>query len=210
MRIFGAAGDYVQHGQVDSFEASLHGTKDMNSKEEVDRVDELMKKQFSEADLRLLQSLEYKTKFAVKQLARLTAQRAGLDDFMMNIALTESLRLNDVMKKHAGDPSGIEFKQKSRDVWAVVLQDASVQGSWRVQYLDRDGMISHFGTVDLQAAVEEMLSQGYVMADQGAADTLCQTERWNRGVAIAGLMQQLNSGKITHDEYMKMAAQPSI
>ena len=119
MRIFGAAGDYVQHGQVDSFEASLHGTKDMNSKEEVDRVDELMKKQFSEADLRLLQSLEYKTKFAVKQLARLTAQRAGLDDFMMNIALTESLRLNDVMKKHAGDPSGIEFKQKSRDVWAV-------------------------------------------------------------------------------------------
>jgi len=205
--IFCGAGDYRSQGRVASFETSLHGTKNMNHDQDVKGSDNLLRKSFGDEELRLLQSLQYKTQFAVKQLARATVNTGSLDSFLMNIALNESTRLNEVMVKHDGDPSGIEFRNHRRDAWAVVLKDASVQGRWRVQYMDRDGMISHFGALDLQSAVEEMLSEGYVIDDQGAVDALCQTERWKRGIEIASLMQQLNSGQITHDEYTKMALQ---
>lgn len=82
-----------------------------------------------------------------------------------------------IMARHDGDPSGIEFRHVSFLRWAIVLPDASEPGRTRIQYFTPSGFDRHRSFSTLEEAVEEMVSEGFVVEQPRMLDSLAASWR---------------------------------
>lgn len=152
-----------------------------------------------------LRRLPYKTPSLVSLLED-QALRVGDDFFqhLLDLATPGALAYSRIMATHDGNPQGIEYKHSERDAWAFVLPDVSEgNDAYRVQYFDADGFASHHPTKTMEAAVIDMVMAGFVVETSGALDQMATTPRWKRGITVAGWIQELNAGEITHREFLE-------
>lgn len=158
--------------------------------------------EFTGAHLANLQSLQYKTPY----MARILQERAKLSDpfhrHLLAISYRQAVAYDQVLSTHGGNPSGIEFRSTARQAWAFVLPDASSTGKHRIQYFDANGFLSHASYPSVPAAVEEMLREGYRIADPGALDRLSTTDAWRRGAEAAALLMDHNAGRISFQQFI--------
>ncbi len=82
-----------------------------------------------------------------------------------------------IMARHDGDPRGIEFRHVAFLRWAIVLPDASEPGRTRIQYFTPSGFDRHRSFATLEEAVEEMVSEGYVVEQPRMLDSLAVSWR---------------------------------
>ena len=98
-----------------------------------------------------------------------------------------------MMEAHQGNPTGVEYRHhKDDERWAFVLEDASEAG-FRIQFFDTFGVSGHQHYATLDEAVQEMLSQGFMIEDQGALDRMSQTPRWAEGISWLDLIAKQSS-----------------
>lgn len=127
-------------------------------------------------------------------------------EHLFEVAAKTNEPFSRIMERHGGDPTGFEHKLMNRDQWAFVLPDASEPGRYRVQYFDAAGFISHASHNDLVAAVEAMVTEGYVVEDRGALDRASTTPEWAMGTEVAGLLQRLNAREISAEQFSEERA----
>jgi len=111
---------------------------------------------------------------------------------------------SDVMFNHF-DKVGIGATfANSRKQYAIVLPDATHQGSYRSQYFDSRGFFSHSTRPTLDEVIFELCEDGY---DQVVpSDTLTimsQTPEWERGMAKLAVIQAVQDGRISWQEAEK-------
>jgi len=167
-----------------------------------------VKDTFTTAQLERLKALPYKP----AHLVHLLSEKSDLSDpftrYVLALEERRSLAYNDMMVTFDGDPTGIEFQHRTQDNrWAFTLPDASVQGSWRIQYFDWDSFVSHHCERTFLACIDSMAQEGFVVADPGALDRLSVTPRWKRGVEVSSLIQRLNAREITHERFSQLQAE---
>lgn len=156
--------------------------------------------EFSAAQMQAFIALPYKRPAA----ERILRERADFTDpfqaHLLRLSYESSVVYSAIMVEFDGSPLWVEFKHKTAARWAFVLPDLYVDGRYRVQFFDEDGMIRHHGAKSLQEAVETMVSEGYHSSDRGRLDVLSPTNRWKRGTELAALIMKLNTKQITHAE----------
>jgi hypothetical protein len=157
--------------------------------------------EFSERQMEAFMAMPYKRPSA----ERLLRDRANLNDpfhaHLLQLSYDSSVPYNAIMEEFCGSPLWVEFKHKTHDRWAFILPDLYVEGRYRVQFFDLDGMIRHHGSNSLFEAVETMVVEGYVTKAAGKLDELSATNRWKRGTEFAGLITKLNTKQITSTEF---------
>ncbi|MFA7483909.1 MAG: hypothetical protein WC314_25670 [Vulcanimicrobiota bacterium] len=133
--------------------------------------------------------------------------KAGMEEFLsdhLQYVMPGARVFNEIMGNHSGCPIGIEYEHwKEPGRFAVVLPDASHPGKCRVQLFDEHGFSSHSTIGKIEKAVEEMIQMGYRSIAKGALSRLSKTKTWEIGSATAVLLQQLNGGKISYQEFME-------
>lgn len=103
--------------------------------------------------------------------------------YLRELARPSQIAYVQMMNRHQGNLSGVEFQHhRDEERWAFVIEDASETG-YRIQLFDTFGVSGHQHYATLDEAVQEMLSQGYLVEDQGALDRVSQTPRWAEGIA---------------------------
>lgn len=96
-----------------------------------------------------------------------------------------------IMQRHNGDPSGVEFRYRTELRWSFVLPDAS-QAGYRLQLFDEMGFSGHSHFETLEEAVDEMVTRGFCIEDAGALDRIAGTPRWAEGMAWLEKIQSHN------------------
>ena len=161
---------------------------------------------FTSAQLRQLVGLVFKRPC----LLRLLAERCDLDDdfdrHLLCIEFPYAIAYDEVMRRHDGDPSGVEYRRSDRNSWAFVLPDASEPGCHRIQYFDEHGFSSHHGCETVERAVDTMVSEGFCVRDDGALDRVGSCATFKRGTEVAGLIQLLNRKVISMAEFNERRA----
>lgn len=153
-----------------------------------------------------LASLAFKRPALVRLLAEAERYEPRFHNHLLFLEAPRSTNYDRVMTEHAGDPSGVEYRNRSGfDQWAFVLPDVSSrdQKGWRVQFFDRDGFQSHHCEPELHLAVDVMVSRGFLIPARGVLDELSTTPRWKRGVEVSALMFKLNSKAISYLEFVE-------
>lgn len=154
---------------------------------------------FTEIDLAALRVLPFKTSSLSSWLSRNPSPLLGpsSDRFVLRMLRPAAIAFNELMSRHSGDPSGVEFRAGEAERWAFVLPDASQPSMYRVQVFDPRGFLSHHTEGSLAACVETMVREGYRTEDAGALDRLARTPEWLRGVEVLALVQRLNAGALS-------------
>lgn len=82
--------------------------------------------------------------------------------------------------------------------WAVILPDASAPGMYRYQIFSASGFLSHhtFATVD--QAIFDAYNCGFRhLAPMDTLDKLSDKPEWNKGMAVAAVIHDINSGRLS-------------
>ncbi len=190
-----------QHRDADSKAPAMQPAE----RDQVPAVGPDLKEPFTQAELDQLRALEFKRPYLVHLLSKERNLSNEFHRYLLRNAAPGAILFDTIMRRFGADPSGVEFRNKSRDAWAFVLPDASEPGRHRVQYFDRTGFFSHHPENTVAACVDTMVSDGYVVEDAGALDRLSVTDDWRRGTEVAGLMQRLNSRQITFAEFRELS-----
>lgn len=99
---------------------------------------------------------------------------------------------------------GMTVKHSSRQWWAFVLPDASCPGHYRYQVFAHDGFVGHYTYTSVIDALIEMVKAGFIEpVPSNTLDTVSATKRWEIGSAKVDLLARLNSGLITHSQYVR-------
>ena len=98
----------------------------------------------------------------------------------------------------AGLRLGLELK--GTHAWCLLLQDASSPGQYRYQVFDERGFSGHSTHPNLEAALVAAFQEGFCEEGEGALLRLYGSDSWQHGMRAAGLIQEVNSGQITHEQ----------
>ncbi|AJF08162.1 hypothetical protein [Geoalkalibacter subterraneus] len=132
--------------------------------------------------------------------------KVEMKDFLLDhlqYVMPVARAFNEIMERHNGKPVGVEYEHhKNTGRFAVVLPDAAVPGKFRVQFFDKNGFSSHDTIGPVEKAAEEMVRQGYRVLSEGEMDRLSQTRDWQIGNATATLLQKLNAGQMSYQEFL--------
>lgn len=131
----------------------------------------------------------------------------GFARYMRDIVRQDQIAFSQIMRKHNGHLSGIEFRHVSEERWAFILPNVSGNDEWRIQYFDRDSFTSHACYASMQAAAEELVRDSYTEEDIGALDRIAATDRWRIGSQRLAILQQHNAGKIPWKDAVEQMAQ---
>jgi hypothetical protein len=133
---------------------------------------------------------------------------ADPDPFVQNlfeISEQHDRPFREIMGRHNGNPTGVEFSNKEGTQWAFVLEDAGKPGRFRLQNFDKSGFIGHYTRDTLQEVVEEMIKMGYVTEDASALDRFAPTVEWEMGQEIADLHRQLGFRQINFSQFVELS-----
>lgn len=111
-----------------------------------------------------------------------------------------------MLAERNGDLTGVELGNASGTQFVVFLPDASVPGAFRYSNFDESGFFAHATFKTYGEALEAAWGNGYRVESAGALNRLCLTDRWAAGSKVTLLIQQVNLGKISHEEYIKALA----
>lgn len=107
-----------------------------------------------------------------------------------------------MLAERNGDLTGVELGNASGTQFVVFLPDASVQGAVRYSNFDESGFFAHATFKTYPEALAAAWNNGYRVESKGALNRLCVTERWAAGSKVTLLIQQVNLGKISHQEFI--------
>ncbi len=194
-------------GSADSGEASnAQGQREASPPEISGSVSAVQSSQKAleagQAEIDEAKGLKYKLPYLEDRLKENLDPTDGFDMHILANELPPNRAYNRMMTDHNGDFSGVEFKNKDGR-HAFVLPDASQPGKWRVSYFDKDGFSRHESEPTREKAQQSLARDGYTIEDKGALDRLASTKEWARGTDFAGLIFQLNSGAITHAQFIE-------
>jgi GNAT superfamily N-acetyltransferase len=94
----------------------------------------------------------------------------------------------------------------ARDRWQMILPDVSGAGKWRTQAFDLKGFSGHRVHPDRETAIYEAASEGFTVRDDTALDRIQNSPQFQRGLYLTDLVQQINSGLISHREGDRLLA----
>ena len=119
------------------------------------------------------------------------------------IRVVDELRRFETVTSYVGETGvGAVLKNESREQFAVLLPDASHQGMYRYQMFDPNGFFSHKTEASLYDAAFQATLEGYCIPDRlGEGLRLMQTQAFDRGNRIAGLIQRINEGTLAFSAF---------
>lgn len=126
------------------------------------------------------------------------------DQHILSVAFPRAKKYNDIMTDHQGKPVGVEFRRKDSESFAFVVPDNSGEGRYRVQMFDENGFSGHSTEENLEAAVEEMVNNGFRVLATGKLDELQETRKFQAGTQVASLIGKLNCGEISHLQFVQL------
>lgn len=77
---------------------------------------------------------------------------------------------------------GLTLSNRTHDLWAILLRDASTAGHYRYQIFNQDGFLEHHCYKDLNSCFEEAYHSGFKYIDENALDSISKKSRWKCGV----------------------------
>lgn len=95
---------------------------------------------------------------------------------------------------------GTILRHPTRDRWVMLLPDASRPGKYRTQEFGYEGFIGHQCFESPEEAAIDAGSNGYTLPDPDRLDVLAATPRWQDGMAITLVIQDMNAGRLTWAE----------
>jgi len=107
-------------------------------------------------------------------------------------AATAKKAKDAAMAGNNGKALGLELKHPDRDQWALILPDSSEEGKYRSQRFDKSGFFSHSTVETPEAALDELVADGFTEPDMGALDRLAATDEWAEGSARTADVQRMN------------------
>jgi hypothetical protein len=111
-----------------------------------------------------------------------------------------------IMSERDGDLSGLELGNTAGTQFVVFLRDVSVPDAVRYTNFDESGFFAH-ATFDTYAdALTAAWDNGYRFNSAGALNRLCVTQSWSAGSKVTLLVQQVNLGKLSHQEFIEALA----
>lgn len=142
--------------------------------------------------------VSYRTKYWQHLRTRsVSVHQPEFNRFLRKTARPAQIAFAQIMRKHGGNPSGIEFRHHKTDRWAFVMPEVSAGTGWRIQYFSLDSFSSHHCFESLEEAVETMCREGFTVEDAGVLDALTPTVRWQQGILANDLVRQVNAGQIS-------------
>lgn len=122
---------------------------------------------------------------------------------LLKIAYPKAVLFNDTMNKYNGKPIGVEFQYGKDNRYAFAVPDASEPGKYRVSYFDDRGFSSHQTFNTIEESFEEMIKSGYRTEAKGKLSELSKKPEFEIGNRVSTLIGELNSGKISHKEFVE-------
>lgn len=99
---------------------------------------------------------------------------------------TKALLQHQLLASNGGGIYGIEARSKDGTRWGAILPEMSGgDGDTRIQFYDKDGLLGHVVYRDAETALQELVTQRYVVADPGALDRLQTTPHWHHAIPAA-------------------------
>ncbi len=121
-----------------------------------------------------------------------TPEMVEHDRWIRSLQRPNQIAFVQIMVRHDGNPSGIEFRHHSdAERWSFVLPDASTAG-YRAQFFDTHGFSGHTHFETVEQAVDEMVQRGFRIEDVGALDRVSQNPPWAQGMAWLERLTMLN------------------
>lgn len=102
---------------------------------------------------------------------------------------------------------GLTMKQRNREAWGILTEDASDPGRYRWTQFQRDGFTGHCTHDTPELCLGDMVDEGYIVPDQGALDRLYGTPEWERGTRITAIIQACNAGLMSWEEANRQASE---
>lgn len=114
--------------------------------------------------------------------------------------------ISQAMSNRNGNLCGLELANSTANQFVVFLPDASQPGYVRYSSYDDKGFFGHATFANYQLAIQAAWDNGYRTECIGMLNTLCVTPAWAAGSKVTLLIQQLNLGKISFNEYLEQLA----
>lgn len=115
-----------------------------------------------------------------------------------------------LLEERGGDLTGLVLENRSGDRWALFLPDASEPGRYRYSEFSPNGPMSHSTRNSYVELLAEAIDAGYRQpVDPQVLEDITHTPAFEHGAAISILIDQLNYGHISHDEYIEQTAKLS-
>src|SRR5690606_16771399 len=114
----------------------------------------------------------------------------------------ENQRMDLIGKVLTEEMDYVVLANSRGDQWAMVLPDASEAGSYRWQSFDSNGFIGHATYPCKVSAVSEAFYSGFRTLDAEALYRVSTLPSFSRGNEVLAEIQALNSGQITHEQYI--------
>lgn len=97
---------------------------------------------------------------------------------------------------------GMELVNRSGNLWAMLLPDASTPGHYRYQVFDKRGFCSHHTRKTLAECFNEAFDAGFTEETNGMLDKLSQDDEWARGLIMDSIRNDYHNQKITFAEML--------
>ncbi len=117
--------------------------------------------------------------------------------------------LRSIQDATGGNVIGVELVRElfGNCDYVVVLEEPDGSGQGRLVRYDHRGPYGHDVHDSPQEALEQAIVQGYRERVIGAMDKLSATREWQNGVFITGLIQRVNDGLMTMEQFRATVSQ---
>lgn len=88
--------------------------------------------------------------------------------------------IEKLLAEHDGKPEGVELRNRTGSLFAVLLPDASSPGKVRASLFDENGFFSHITRADYREVLKEIVEDGYRYPAPGALERCFAKESFNK------------------------------
>jgi hypothetical protein len=131
------------------------------------------------------------------QLAEAKPAEAGFRAELVRYAERDHAELAAAFAVFDSIGDGAELSTADGKRHCILVPDASEPGRYRYSMFDARGFFSHSAHNTAAEAVADAARAGFTVAAPGILDRLATTQEWEHGSAVAAVMQQHNSGRIS-------------
>lgn len=103
-----------------------------------------------------------------------------------------------IVASNAGSAVGVELARQapSGTYYCAILEEPDGSGRGRIVYFDAEALHPHRTYASTDAALAEVLAEGYVERADGTMDRLATSEAWRRGFAYSALVGRYARGEL--------------
>lgn len=97
-----------------------------------------------------------------------------------------------------GEGAIVKHEDPIRERWYMIHPDVEHAGNWRLTAFDLKGFSGHMCFAGKGEAMREAANNGFYIRDDAVLGRLQHTPEFARGNYVLDLLEQINSGKLTH------------